>query len=55
MQDILFLWILPIFIMIYFGWGYLRTAKGPRKSYFGVMFLVLLAAMIYRHVIRGGM
>lgn len=51
MQDLFLLWILPIFIMIYFGWSYLRTPKGGRRTYYLVLFLLLLGALIYRHLI----
>lgn len=52
MFDLIFLWLLPIFLMIYMGWSFLRQPKGGRKTYYGVLFLILLGAMLYNHVLR---
>ena len=52
MQDIFLLWVLPIMLMIYFGWSYLRMPKSARRNYYGILALILLAALIYRHLIQ---
>lgn len=51
-MDIFVMWVLPIGLMAFMLWQMKSLPKGGRRTYYIVLFLILLTAFLFKNVFR---